>query len=173
MQRPASVTIFGILNVLFAAFGVVGLIASFALFSVPEDPNSPVVKLLHQNASYTVWLKFCILLGLLSCVVLLAAGVGLLGLKPWARTLSMGYAIFAVVFAMMAMGINLFVMIQPLFEQVPPQQERAVAGAIGGPLSGTVGGCLGLIYPLVLLAFMLRPKVASAFRPPSPPQPQT
>ena len=170
MRRPAAVTIFGLLNFVFAVLNVIGLIASFALFSVPEDPNNPVVKLLHQSVPYTVWLKFCILLGLLSCVALLAAGVGLLGLKPWGRTLSMAYAIFAIGFALLAMGINLFLMIQPLFEQAPPNQELAVAGAIGGPLSGTMGGCFGLIYPLVLLAFMLHPKVAAVFRPPSPPQ---
>jgi hypothetical protein len=170
MPRPSSVTIFGILNLVFAAFWVVGLIASFALFSVAEDPNNPVIKLLRQSASYTVWLKFCFLLGLLSCVVLLAAGVGLLSLKPWGRVLSMAYAIFAIVFALMAMGINLYLMIQPLFEQAPPHQELAVAGAIGGPLSGTIGGCFGLIYPIVLLTFMLRPQVAASFRPPPPPQ---
>jgi hypothetical protein len=170
MPRPASVTILGILNLVFAVFGVVGLMASFALLSVPADPNNPVVKLLQQNASYAGWLKFCIFLGLLSCVVLLAAGAGLLGLKPWGRTLSMAYAIFAIVFALMAMGINLFLMIQPLFEQATPHQELAVALAIGGPLSGTVGGCFGLIYPMLLLAFLLQPKVAAAFRPPPPPQ---
>jgi len=170
MQRPASITAFGILNLVFAAFGVVGLMASFALFSVPVDPNNPVIKLLHQNASYAVWLKFCILLGLISCVILVAAGAGLLGLKPWGRTLSMAYAILTIVFSLMAMGINLFLMIQPLFEQALPNQELAVAGAIGGPMSGTIGGCFGPVYPILLLAFMLRPKVAAAFRPPPPPQ---
>jgi len=170
MQRPASVTIFGILNIFFAVFSVVGVIASFALLSVPEDPNNPVVKLLRHNASYGVWLKFCILLGLLTCVVLLAAGVGLLGLKPWGRTLSIAYAIYAIVFALLAMGVNLFLMIQPLFEQALPNQEFGVAGAVGGPLSGTVGGCFGLVYPIILLVFMLRPGVAMAFRPSSRPQ---
>ena len=170
MQRPASITAFGILNLVFAAFGVAGLMASFALFSIPDDPNNPVVKLLHYSAAYAVWLKFCILLGLLSCVVLVAAGAGLLGLKPWGRTLSMAYAILTIVFSLMAMGINLFLMIQPLFEQAPPNQELAVAGAIGGPMSGTIGGCFGPVYPILLLAFMLRPKVAAAFRPPPPPQ---
>jgi hypothetical protein len=28
-----------------------------------------------------------------------------------------------------------------------------------------VGGCFGLIYPVLLLIFMLLPKVAAAFRP--------
>jgi hypothetical protein len=170
MQRPASVTILGILNVFFAALGVVGVIASFALLSVPADTNNPVVKLLHHNASYGVWLKICVVLGMFSCVILFAAGVGLLTLKPWGRTLSMAYAIYAIVFSFMAMGVNLFLMIQPLFEQASPHQEFGVAGAIGGPLSGTVGGCFGLVYPIILLTFMLRPRVATAFRPPAPPQ---
>lgn len=170
MQRSTSVTVFGILNFAFAAFGVVGLMASFTLFSVPEDPNNPVIKLLHQNATYALWLKFCVVLGFLNCAALLVAGIGLIGLKPWGRTLSMAYAIYALAFAVAGMGINLFLMIQPLFDQAPPHQELAVAGAIGGPLSGTIGGCFGLIYPVILLTFMLRPDVAGAFRPPLPPQ---
>lgn len=171
MQRPASVTIFGILSFFFAALDVVGLIASFALFSLPEDPNNPVVKLLHQNASYAVWLKLSIGWGLSSCAVLLAAGAGLLGLKSWGRTLSMVYAMLAIVFALMAMGINLWLMIQPLFEQTRPNQELAVAGALGGPVSGTIGGLFWLLYPILLLTFMLRPKVAAVFRSPALPQP--
>jgi uncharacterized membrane protein YfcA len=81
----------------------------------------------------------------------------------------MAHAIYAIGFALVAMGVNLFLMIQPLFEQARPNQELAVAGAIGGPLSGTVGGCFGLIYPVLLLVLMTRPKVVAAFRslPPS------
>jgi hypothetical protein len=33
---------------------------------------------------------------------------------------------------------------------------------------GSVGGCFGLIYPVVLFIFMMLPKVAAAFRPPAP-----
>jgi len=37
-------------------------------------------------------------------------------------------------------------------------------------IGGGIGICLGLIYPILLLVFMLRPTVAAAFQPPAPPQ---
>ncbi|MGB7769064.1 MAG: hypothetical protein WBN22_09475 [Verrucomicrobiia bacterium] len=171
MKRPASITVFGILNFLFAALGAVGLIASVALFSPPANPNNSVLKLIHEGPAYAIWLKICIPLGLLSCAALLAAAIGLLGLKSWARTLSIAYAIFAIVFCLVAMLINLVLMVQPMFVQAPRQQELEAAGAIGGPISGTIGGLFWLIYPILLLIFMLHPKVVAAFRPPAPPQP--
>lgn len=170
MQRPVSVLVFGILNFVFAAFAVIGLVASVALFSLPEDPTDPIIQFLHQNATYAVWLKICIPLGVLSCGALLAAGLGLLSLKPWGRTLSLAYAIYAIVFVLVGMGVNLVLMIQPVSKPAPRQAELAAAAAIGGPLSGTVGGLFWVIYPILMLVFMLRPKVAMAFRPPPPSQ---
>lgn len=167
MQRPASVTVFGILNFVFAAFGAIGLIASFALLSVPINSDQSVVKLMYEGQAYATWLKICIPLGLMSCIVLLAGGIGLLWLKPWARTLSIAYAIYAIAFVVFGMWINLDLMAQPMFQQVSHTQGLEAAGAIGGPISGTIGGIFWVIYPIVLLVFMLRPKVAAAFRPPA------
>jgi len=168
MQRPPSVTLFGILNFVFAAFGVIGLITSFALFSLPADSSDSVIKLMHQSSGYAVWLKSCIPLGVLSCSALLAAGIGLLRLKSWARILSIVYAIYAIAFCLAALLINLIFMVQPMFQQVRPQQQLVAAVAIGGPISGTLGELLWPIYPILLLVFMLRPKVAAAFRPATP-----
>jgi len=170
MQRPTSVTVFGILNIVFAAFGVFGLIASIALFYLPADSHNPVIKLIHENPAYALWLKICIPLGVLSCAALLAAGIGLLYLKPWARILSIAYAIYAIVFGIVGMVINFIVMVQPLLEQARQQPGPEAAGAIGGAIGGTIGGCFGLIYPVLLLIFMTRPKVVAAFRPSAPPQ---
>ena len=77
MKRPTSVTVFGILNIVFAAWGVLGLIASIALFAMPADSNNPAIRIIHDNPGYAAWLKICIPLGMLSCMALLAAGIGL------------------------------------------------------------------------------------------------
>jgi len=171
MQRPTSVLVFGILNIVFAAFGVFGLIASFAILFLPADSNNPVIKIMHENPLYSAWLKLCIPLGLLSCAALLAAGIGLLCLKSWARTLSIAYAIFAIVFGILGMVVNFIFLVRPLLEQAQQQHGTEAAGAIGGAIGGTIGGCFGLIYPVLLLIFMSRPKVAAAFQPPPAPQP--
>ena len=171
MQRPTSVTVFGILNIVFAAFGVFGLIVSIALFFASANSNNPVIKIMHENPGYAVWLKICIPLGLLSCAALLAAGIGLLRLKSWARKLSVAYAIYAILFGILGTVVNFIFLVRPIIEHAQQQSGPEAAGAIGGAIGGSVGGCFGLIYPVLLLIFMLRPKVAAAFQP--PPLPQT
>ena len=164
MQRPTSVTVFGILNIAFAAFGVFGLIASIALFFISTDSNNPVIKIMHENPAYAAWLKVCIPLGVLSCSALLVAGIGLLRLTSWARTLSIVYAIYAIVFGIIGPAVNFFFIIRPMLEQARQQHGPEAAGAIGGMIGGTIGGCFGLIYPVLLLIFMMRPNVVAAFR---------
>jgi hypothetical protein len=170
MQRPTAVTVLGIMNFVFAGFGVIGVMASIALFTLSADSNNSLIKLIHGGPAYVVWLKSCIPLGLLSCAVLLADGVGLLYLKPWARILSIAYAIYAIVFTVVGLWINLTLMVQAMSEEIQPREELAVAGALGGPVSGTVGVLFWLIYPIVSLIFMFIPKVVATFRPSVPPQ---
>lgn len=154
------------MNFAFAALVVVGLIASFALFSLPSDSSESVIKLMHQGSGYAAWLKICIPLGLLSCATWLASGFGLLFLKPWARPLSIFCAIYAMVFCVASLLVNLALMVQPFDLQVLPQQQLVAAVAIGGPISGTLGELFWPIYPILLLGVMLSPKMAATFRPP-------
>jgi hypothetical protein len=162
MNRPACITVFGVLNIVFAAFGVIASIASIGLFLAPGNSNNPVIKIMQENTIYADWLKLCIPLGLLSCGVLLVAGIGLLCLKPWARVLSVGYAIYAILFGILSTAINFIFLIQPMLKSANGQQTPA---AIGGMIGGSIGGCFGLIYPIALLVFMLRPNVVAAFHP--------
>src|SRR5262245_43450327 len=95
MQRPVSVTVFGILNIAFAVLGVFAMIGTIALFSLPGASNHPIVKIMQESPAYATWLKLTIPLGLMASVALLVAGIGLLRLKSWGRKLSIGYAIYA------------------------------------------------------------------------------
>ena len=171
MRRPTSVTVFGVLNIVFSVFGGVGLLVSLALFSLKmEQSNNPVVRLIHENAAYAAYLKASILLGVPSCLALLAAGIGLLCLKPWARILSIIYAVYAVVAGIAGAIVNFFAMFLPMVEQARQQHGQEAAAVIGGAIGGTIGGCIGLIYPVLLLIFMLLPKITAAFHPVVPAQ---
>lgn len=166
MKRPTSVTVFGILNIVFAAFGVFGLIASIAVFSLPASSNNPVIRIMNEQPGYAAWLKISIPLGFLSCMALLAAGIGLLLLKGWARMLSIGYGIYAIIFGFLGMILNFVFLVRPMLEHARQQHGPEAAGALGGAIGGSVGGCFGLIYPILLLVFMFRPNVKAAFQPP-------
>ena len=169
MERPGSVTAFGILNIVFAVFGFLGLFGTIALFSMSGTLNIPVVKIMRESPVYSTWLKLTIPLGLLSCGVLLAAGVGLLRMKNWARKLSIGYAIYGIVFSILGLVMNFVFLIRPMLEEAAQKQGPEAAAAYGGVMGGTIGGCIGLIYPILLLVYMMRPKLVAAFHPPSPP----
>ena len=169
MQRPTSVTVFGILNLVFAGFGVFGVLISLFLFFAPSSLDNPVIRLIHNNPGYATYLKTSIVIGFGACLGLLAAGIGLLMLKPWGRTVSIVYAIFTILQTIVGIVLNYLLMLRPLLEEAQHKSGPEAAGAIGGAIGGTVGGCAGLIYPVLLLIFMLRPNVVAAFRPPAYP----
>jgi hypothetical protein len=165
MQRPTSVTVFGILNIVFAVFGFLGVIANvFLMFVKPNafGPN-PAVKMIEDNANWAAWMKLSIPLGMLSCGLLLAAGIGLLMLKEWGRKLSLVYGIYAIVMALVNMAVSYVFLIRPLMEQAARQKGPEAAGAIGGAIGGGIGGCIALVYPVLLLIFMTRSNVKAAF----------
>ena len=126
-----------------------------------------VIKLIHDNPAYAMWMKISVGLGLLVSVALLAAGIGLLKLKPWARTFSIGYAIYSLVMVPVGMVVNFFLLTRPLLEQAHQQHGPEAASAIGAAVGGLFGSCFGLIYPVLLLIFMLRANVKAAFVPTS------
>jgi hypothetical protein len=167
MQRPTAVTVFGILNIVFAALGIFSVMAMLVLFSlVGSDSKNPVVQLIQTSPAYAGWMKISIALGALATGFLLAAGIGLLMLKPWARLLSIIYAIYTMIMIVIGSVVNYFLLVQPLLQQAQQKQGAEAAGAIGGAVGGMFGSCFGLIYPILLLIFMMRANVIAAFRSP-------
>lgn len=171
MKRPTAVTVFGILNIVFAAFGIIGIMASAMMFVMAGNgSNNPMIQLLHDSPGYAAYLKVSIVLGLFLSLALLAAGIGLLWLKPWARVFSIAYGIFGIISVPVNTILSYIFMTRPLLEQASQHHNspEATGAAIGGAIGGMVGGCFGLIYPVLLLIFMLQSKVAAAFKPAVP-----
>ena len=170
-RRPASINVFGILNIVFAGLGILGLLGSAVLLFAAPDLNNPVVKIMHENPGYGVWMKISFLLGIPSCVALAAAGIGLLLLKAWARILSMVYAVYAIVLGLLGTVLNVIFLVLPMLHHAQEQSGPEAAAAVGGAIGGSLGGCIGLVYPVLLLIFMTRPKVVAAFQASAPPAP--
>jgi hypothetical protein len=174
MQRPTAVTVFGILNIGFAVLGIVGALASVMLFlAVGATSSNPVVQIIRDSPAYAAWMKISIVLGVSVSAILLAAGIGLLQLKPWARIVSIIYSIYTIVMVLVGGVINCFFLVQPMLQQAHQHQgPEATGAAIGGAIGGMFGSCFGLIYPIVLLIFMTRANIVAAFQSSAPPSVQ-
>lgn len=107
----------------------------------------------------------------LSCV-LLAAGVGLLNLAPWGRSLSLAYGCVAlaknlalVLYAILVTLPAMSTMMGPLLAQARTPQERQMMELIVmfSKVGGFIGALIPLIYPFVVLVVMNTAAVKNAF----------
>jgi hypothetical protein len=168
VKRPTSVTVFGVLNLVFGFLGICGVAAGALSFAIPQNPDmpNPVMEIMATNVVYSTFTKVSLGCSAIATLVLIAAGIGLLGMKPWGRMASIGYGIYAIVMGLVGLVINAVYVSMPLMQQASEMQGPEAAGAIGGAIGGVVGGCIGLVYPALLLFFMTRPNVVQAFEQP-------
>jgi len=164
MARPTSVTVFGVLNVVFGILAVLGLIASAASLLLaasggqadPPGFDHPVMK---------VWIPISVVLGFIAAVAQIASGIGLFKLRDWARKVSIAYAMYAVVATVLGTTLQIVFMVLPMLRNLRNQgaEETMVIVVL---VSSFIGALAGLIYPLLLWYYMTRRHVVAAFGPP-------
>ncbi len=162
-----SVTIFGILNIGFAVFGVGGLLMSRLMLHA-KLPGNPLLKSMQSDPAYASWTNAVTVFGLVFALILVAAGIGLLLAQNWARILSIVYAIIDIVYVLVGAVVNYHFM-QAMTGQMPGVSSgmMAVFTAVGS----VFGVIFGLAYPVLLLIFMTRPKIVAFFEPEQPAAP--
>jgi hypothetical protein len=158
-RRPTTLTVFGILNIVFGGLGLMCTPISLLIlfFGNMQDPGS---RIMRESRLFVTWTAIASPLGFIMAGVLLAAGIGLLSCRNWARLASIVYGIYGIVMGIAGGIITAVTVAAPLL-QVHTQGPQA-AGAIGGAIGGIAGSCCGLGYPIVLLIFMMRPGVKAA-----------
>jgi len=145
-QRPVSVTIFGILNIGFGVFDL--FVTLLSMFVLPRmNMAAPMLKQMQDNH----WTKMTMPLDGIAAVVLLAAGIGLLLSQNWARIVSIIDGVYSIVTCIVGgimtlnSGTSGMMMIVSLFASI-----------------------VSLVYPILLIIFMTRPKIIAAFGPAKP-----
>jgi hypothetical protein len=151
VEKPTSVTVFGILNIVFGGMGLICTPFSL-LVGVPAMQET-----MQATAPYRMWTLAAGFIGIGFSIWLLVLGIGLVTMKKWARGGSVIYACVMIVWIIVIASMNIAAL-SLKWINVP---ETGLPGFIGG----TVGGmCGGLIYPILLLIFMQTAKVKQAFQ---------
>jgi hypothetical protein len=165
MQRPTSALVFGILNLCFAAWGLLGIVSAAVLLLAQNQQNNPMLKILADNRAYAQIHHTALVVAGLLTIVLALAGVGLLMFKHWGRVLSILWGVCAIAMAIVNMASFWMYAFAPLMEmaQKAPRGSPQAMGAMVGAMGGIFGGLSGMLYPVLLLFFMMRPSFAAAF----------
>ena len=117
---------------------------------------------MYAVPQFALWNKIYLPIGFAMGVLVLVSGIGLLKLKPWARTTSIVYAIAVIVSALLN-SVVFWIYIRPaLLEKAATMSGVEAIGLKAGAYVGGVGSILGLVYPSLLLYFMNQPRVRAA-----------
>jgi hypothetical protein len=173
-ERPVSVTIFGILNIGFGLLGLCSALLSL-LFGGSNFPAAMpslgpyfsnvlmVWNAIVTDPAYVVWSRIAGPLDVTASLALIAAGIGLLLLQNWSRLVSIGYAIYCMVSAVLNLAV-IFVVLHRLLANALPASAR---GQLAIMVVAVMGAVLTLVYPALLLFFLTRPGAVLACRPES------
>jgi hypothetical protein len=130
--RPPSVTVFGIIAIVFGAFGLICSPFSVLIYSLPI-PEMPKL-----GGFFKQWVLFSAVLGTAAGMFKIAFGIGLLRLRSWARKAAVWYGFYAIVMQLVGLGVGI---------------KFAGMGGKGRPedvmigiISAVVGAILGLAY---------------------------
>ncbi|MFP6905147.1 MAG: hypothetical protein VCG02_08015 [Verrucomicrobiota bacterium] len=154
--KPLAPKVFGIIHLVFGIMGLLGGLFGIAMLKVSLGQ-------LDLEGPGLAWMKISAFMGPLPGILLIVAGIGLLSYKRYGRTLSIAYGFLGLLFGVVGMIMTFtFVMPGMMAQQI---QNDAALGSFQaadpiqiGRIMGLVGGLMGMIYPLVLVIFFLRPK---------------
>ncbi len=167
-ERPTSVMVLAIINLVFAGFGCLGLLFGLVfrlgLIKLPDtgQPN-PALDLMENNAGFRVYNDVSLVLLFLATVLIVAASIGMFQLRPWARAATIGWGVFSIFMKVIGSVIQYFLITAPMLEQTSGRPEHVAM------MVGMVVGFVFLValigYYLVMIVMLTRPSVVDAFTP--------
>ena len=154
--KPASIKVFGILNIVFGAMGLICGGAGVLFFVLATQSSEFAFELNRvMSAQYAegsiTFLQFSSCFGVIMSLILIVCGVGLLREKNWGRTGSLGYAAFQTLYSLASAGVSMTMV----------KSDELFIFSAGGAMCGVL---FALIYPICILFFLTRPSVVEALK---------
>jgi len=173
-SKPTAVVVLAILHLVGGSLDLLITLGSLAMSAASKGQGGlgaanarQLGQALETIPAYHLVVGVQIGLNILLDVMLLSAGFGLLGLRPWARTLSLVYAPLSIVLRILS-TVWTVVWMMPVMTAV--LQEQMGGNPQAGPIlevAQYVGVCFSLVflaYPIVVLVILTRPAIVAAFR---------
>lgn len=192
-RRSTPLTVIAILNVVFGGLGLVcfGLTSITQLaggqqamtqLGTPEQraqqQRQQVRHQIEQQVNeqrvpfYRVYTRTNSAFSTLFSLALLASGIGLLYLQPWARWLAVVYACLSILVEVLGLIFTVVWMMpaeQEVMRRMPPANEQERIAYSVAQVVAPGCPCMMALYPATVLLIMLLPSTGAALRPPRRP----
>ncbi len=185
-QRTTPILVLAILHLVggglglfFSLCGCGGLVMSNALSSVtptfptrpgqpPPPPNAAQIMQYYDDhvPGYRAFTIGNIALSLLLDLLLIAGGIGLLKMQPWARWLSLVYAPLSILYHLASFLYSL-ILVMPATDKLYAQNPALAAMSSFITFASGIGvffALLIVIYPIAVIVILLLPSTSAAFR---------
>ncbi len=168
--------VFAALQLGWGLYSVCGIgIGAWMTFAPPDaitrtaqgTPN-PVLQILEKEPVLRYWTYFALGISMLVALGYLAAGVGLILRRPWARTASIICAIVSLVGAGIGLVMQLVYIVPVLYPDLQSTNATVQGGAIGGLASIFGSICCAPVFPVAGIVVLTRTLIKAQFAPPTP-----
>lgn len=165
-ERPTSVTVLAIINLVLAGFGflglLVGLVFRLGLIPMPGGQQNPALEVMENNVAYRVFSDVSMGLMFLATIWIISASLGMFQLKPWARLATIGWGVYSILMKVIGTVLQHALLTFPMLDQATGPERT---GLIIGLVVGSVFLLVLLGYYLVMIIMLMRPHVVEAFKP--------
>jgi hypothetical protein len=164
-ERPTSVTVFAIINLILAALGVIGFIfwVIGLLGLMPKAPQENIIaQAMENSAAFQTFGHIANAIGVVVLILLIAASIGMFTLKPWARQVTIAWGVYSILIVVVSYVLSYVLIYGPLLPNAAGQDRVIIMAALIG---GGVFSLLFIGYYLLMIFMLTRPKVVDAFTP--------
>ena len=164
-QRPTSVTVFAVINLVFSGLGVLGIIFwtinKLGLIPQPAEKDF-MTQAMEDSTVMTLFQDVSSVLGIITTSLMIAASIAMFSLKPWSRLVTIGLGVYSIAAMLLGFTLSVVCLHMPLLQSVTGQEAIIVKIAI---IFGGVFSALFLGYYLLMIFMLTRPHVVEAFTP--------
>lgn len=169
--RPKVLTVAAVISIVFGAFGILGsLPALLGVMGLKMPAADPVSAAMLADPVVQSFQNIAGVVGALTGILLLAAGVALLKCREWARKVVIGWSIYSVIATAIGTYVT-YVHIMPAMQKGLQEQMKGMgeSGAVGAKVAmaaGSIGAVVGLLFgvglAITLIVLVTRPKAKAA-----------
>jgi hypothetical protein len=162
-KRTPGLTVLAVFLLVLGGLGLLSGPYTLVSRGLARDALSRQLQEIMWSGALGVWMYISLFLGLVTALAMIAAGVGILKMKPWGRTISLAYGLGSIGLGVVGQIMAIALFYPALLEWGEREGGLAQIMAMSGIVGGVVGSLFGLVLPVITLVVMTRPKVKAAF----------